>query len=491
MESQDSLVRSIADSNEDNSTNDTTELVATPPVKSRILIMEPAVLLLFFAWSVTGTVFQNQVIYQTCTEIFQFNKTDCNLLGRSNATNETEAIEKIVQPYAAKFFMAKTIVESLFPALASLFIGPWSDKFGRKPVIMTTFIGYLIIYVSVTVISYLSTVTPVNPWFYLLPYIPISICGGNCALITGIFSYVTDVTAPSDRPSRMSYLEAGIYVGLLIGFTSSSYILQLTSPTIVFGISGVATLLGVLYVAFFVDESIQQDESVGKLAKFKAIFDVSLVTDMVRTCFKSRDNLDRSILWMTLSSLVLSIFALEGSSTVFYLFLREKFNWSIQQATFFDAANILLMIIGNVVGMYVLNKLLRVSETNLAIVSYLSCFADYAIKAFASQPWHLYLATAIALFRGMSGPMCRAILSNTVPVNEIGKIYSLTTSMESISPLGSATLYSFVYSHTLNTFPGAFNLISSGVYMICAVLLIAVFVCLKRHPPVGYVIVAE
>lgn len=91
--------------------------------------------------SIKGTVFQNQIIYQTCTDIFKFNKTECVKLGTQNATNETEIIEKLVQPYAAKFFMARTIVESLLPALASLFIGPWSDKFGRKPVIVSTFVG--------------------------------------------------------------------------------------------------------------------------------------------------------------------------------------------------------------------------------------------------------------------------------------------------------------------------------------------------------------
>lgn len=111
-------------------------------------------------------------------------------------------------------------------------------------------------------ISYLSTVMIVNPWLYLLPYIPFSICGGNCALITGVFSYLTDVTTKSDRPIRMAYIEASLYVGLLFGSVSSSYILGLTSPTIVFGISGVASFLGVVYVVFFVKESIQQDESV-------------------------------------------------------------------------------------------------------------------------------------------------------------------------------------------------------------------------------------
>lgn len=113
-------------------------------------------------------------------------------------------------------------------------------------------------------ISYLSATIPVNPWFYLLPFIPISLCGGNCALITGVFCYITDVTTQKDRPIRMAYLEASLYTGLLFGSLSSSYVLALTSATTVFGIAGISSLLGVLYVSFLVKESIQQDESIRK-----------------------------------------------------------------------------------------------------------------------------------------------------------------------------------------------------------------------------------
>lgn len=42
--------------------------------------------------------------------------------------------------------------------------------------------------------------------------------------------------------------------------------------------------------------------------------------------------------------------------TVFYMFVRAKFDWSIQQSTFYDSANIIVMILGNIVGMYILNK---------------------------------------------------------------------------------------------------------------------------------------
>lgn len=193
--------------------------------------------------------------------------------------------------------MARTIIESIIPALASMFIGPWSDKFGRRPVIISSYVGevfiwlfiikksfrktfyagYFLIYLSITVISYLSTVMPVNPWFYLLPYIPLCLCGGNCALITGVFSYLTDVTTQQDRAIRMAYLEAALYVGLLFGSVSSSYILKLTSPTTVFGISGITSFLGVLYVLFFVKESIQQDESIRKYVSTVIMFDATII----------------------------------------------------------------------------------------------------------------------------------------------------------------------------------------------------------------------
>lgn len=39
--------------------------------------------------------------------------------------------------------MARSLLESIIPAIVSLFIGPWSDKFGRRPIVLTTFTGKL------------------------------------------------------------------------------------------------------------------------------------------------------------------------------------------------------------------------------------------------------------------------------------------------------------------------------------------------------------
>lgn len=62
-----------------------------------------------------------------------------------------KAIENIVQPFSSKIFMAESLVQAIIPAFIVLFIGAWSDKFGRKPALLGTSSGkaFLDIYKSV------------------------------------------------------------------------------------------------------------------------------------------------------------------------------------------------------------------------------------------------------------------------------------------------------------------------------------------------------
>lgn len=101
--------------------------------------------------------------------------------------------------------MAKSLVESIVPTIVTLFLGPWSDRNGRKPVIILAFAGYIIIYFFNSFLYFLSTFIPVNPWFYLIGYIPANIFGGMCALILSLMCYITDVTKESMRAARYSW----------------------------------------------------------------------------------------------------------------------------------------------------------------------------------------------------------------------------------------------------------------------------------------------
>jgi hypothetical protein len=86
----------------------------------------------------------------------------------------------------------------------------------------------------------------------------------------------------------------------------------------------------------------------------------------------------------------------------------------------------------------------------------------------------LYVASAIALFKLISGPMLRSIMSVIVSKSEISKIYSFTTSIEAIAGLGAAPLYTQVYSSTLTTFPSAFNLITATAFTLAVILALSI-----------------
>lgn len=122
------------------------------------------------------------MIYHTCTYQFHYNESQC--------ASKNSEISKIVDPYAAKILMSKVVCESVFPALIGLFAGTWSEKYGRKPLMLTSFTGFALIYIIASIIAFVDV--PVSPWLYLVSIVPECIVGGNCVFAIGIYSYTTD-----------------------------------------------------------------------------------------------------------------------------------------------------------------------------------------------------------------------------------------------------------------------------------------------------------
>lgn len=129
---------------------------------------EIPVLLLFFSFMVCGNflclflnmnllksnifsdpVNTNFIIYRTCYVTLNYNQTDCAKLGSKNADNYTHHLEKIVQPYANVIMMTQSMLTQIIPALLCLFLGPWSDKHGRKPILICTLSGKYLLCIQI------------------------------------------------------------------------------------------------------------------------------------------------------------------------------------------------------------------------------------------------------------------------------------------------------------------------------------------------------
>lgn len=426
--------------------------------KWRKFKLEPALLLVFFGWDLSSSIIQNQLLQQAC--LYQgYNSSDCFHLGENNATVE---IEKIIQPIVAEISMTSKLLMSVIPAFLSLFFGTWSDKFGRKKVLVSTFIGYTTSLVCFSIISITARyVAEMSPWMYLLPYIPLLLSGGWPSMIVAVSCYTADISSESDRSARFGIIEMIIFLGILCGDASSSFILKSTSSTSVFIISTVCVLIALIYTIKLVPESVQVRTSESLFEQLKELFSPKPIVQMIKTCFKKRRYNENTIVWSVITILVLSTFTVAGSSNVFYLFARRQLHWTLREFTLFDSTTILLSTFGCFIGIAVLKKRLNFSDISIMIIGVASKIIDALIIGFATESWQLYLASTISLFRILIVPMNQSIITKFIPKDEVGKIFSMKTSLEAISSLLSSPLYTFVYTKTFTSFTGAYFMITA------------------------------
>lgn len=434
--------------------------------------LEPALFTVFMGWNLATAIFPNQLLKQTCMH-FGNNATDCNDL---NKNNKTIKIEEEIQPQVAQIIMVTTLMMSIIPAFLSLFLCPWTDKFGRKKIICATFSGFSTSLVLLTLISFVSKFIPqMNTWFYVIAYIPMAVSGGWPSMTVVIFCYITDITDEKNRSTRFTVIAIVIFAGVLCGTFWSSFILNMTSLTAAFLISAVCVSLATTYTISYVDESVRYVSSANVSAQMKELLSLTPVKEMVKTCFKPRPNAERRILLSLSVILMFTIFALNGTDNVFYLFVRLKFQWTLQDETIFNSVTMLITTTGSFLGIGIFKKVLKFSDIKIAVIALLSVVINSLILAFSQTPTQMYLASIIAMFKWLGSPMCRSIIAATVPANEIGKVYSFAGFLEASSNLISSPLYTLIYTSTFKFFAGAFYLITAGIYTINLILIYYVF----------------
>ena len=440
--------------------------------KARNFNLEFALMFIFFGWNLTSSIIPNQLLKEACLS-YGFNATECSQIsGNGNATKE---IEEQIQPYVAEILMTTSLLTSIIPAVLSLFIGPWTDKFGRKKAICATFFGHTIALGLFWLLAIASEQLPmVNPWLYLIPYIPIIAVGGWPTMIVAVLCYATDLTTEKNRSSRLAFIEMLLFVGVLFGVTSSSYLLKWTDPITVCMISTVCASIASVYTVFYVDESVEVIDTAGTWGQLQELISPAPVVNMIKTCVKRRPFRERRILWCLIMILMFAVFAMNGSDNVQYLFVREKFGWTLRESTLYNSMNLLIAIAGCAIGLVVLKKLFGFSDVTLAMIAILSTVVDSLLKATAASPTQMYVAAFVCLFKILVTPMCRSLMSTIVENNEIGKVYSITSSFEAVSNLVASPLYTYVYAHTFKFFAGAFFLITAGVYCINIILMYCV-----------------
>lgn len=321
-------------------------------------------------------------------------------------------------------------------------------------------------------LSVLARTFSISPWLFLVASIPQTITGGVPTLTALIFSYVSDVCQPETRSFRTGLTQIAIILGSLAGSLSSGELVKFTSSSIIFTISSVSVLIAILYLVFFVKETVRNNVTHEGRCGLKELCQLNRFQGIREVVFQQRTNVDTVTIWLCLFAFGLMAFASNGAGTVFYLFVREQLDWGIQEFTFYNATSTIVMGSGGVIALFFCTKLFHVTDTILGAVGFFSGAIETAIIAFAVASWQMYLSIFISVLKNLSYVTCRTVLTNLVSDLDIGKINALMTSVEAIFGLVGTFVYTMVYNKTITWYPGSYNFISVAVNLLNGIFLL-------------------
>jgi len=438
----------------------------------RIFNIELAIAIHYFSFGLHNVIRTNLLIEKTCRVNLNFTDAVCDNINHHDKENDE------VQEEVTTINLYFTFLSALPCILVSLIIGPWSDKNGRKPVLLVPILGHII--------SQCSYIANVYFWSaraeYNLLSALYSLFGGNTTLLIGVYSYIADTTDTQTRTSRVAVLD----VGLIVGYTSGNFLSAIVYEN--WGFYGTFGTTMCLHVVVFFFILCCLDESRKPVAQTplssadgETVEDITLcakIWEVVEAVVRRREGHTRTVIILLLT--IMLIFVGNGSADVNYLFTRKMFDWDEAMFTRVTTLITALQSLTSLVLLPILSYKLHVPDPVIGTIASCSSFA--AILGIAlSTSGNIYIfANCLGLMSTQVSTVTRSLLSKVVPDTELGKVYTMLGCLEAAVPLVASPILTIVYNNTLNTFPGSVYLTEAGAMMLAVGLFFTVALLTKR-----------
>lgn len=342
--------------------------------------------------------------------------------------------------YGGWLNMCYAVMQLLFAPL----LGNLSDKYGRRPVLLFSLLGFAIDYLFLAV-------SPTIFWLF----IGRCVSGITGASFTTASAYIADISNNENRAKNFGLVGAAFGLGFIIGPVIGGLLGQFGSR-VPFYAAAVLCLLNWLYGYFILPESL--DEQHRRPFDWKRANPIGSFKMLTR--YPSLNGL--------VVSLTLIYIAAHAVQSNWSFFTTYKFNWDSKMI------GISLGVVGLLVGL-VQGLLIRYINPKLgnekSVYVGLSLYSlGMLLFAFASQSWMMFAFSIPYCLGGIAGPALQSIISGQVPASEQGELQgALTSLISATSIIGPGIMTSLFYYFTNKNAPVQF---AGAPFLLGAVLLI-------------------
>lgn len=333
-------------------------------------------------------------------------------------------------------------------------LGNLSDKYGRRPVLLFSLLGFGINYI-------LMGIAPSIGWLFAGRLI----AGITGASHTVAAAYIADISSPQKKAQNFGLLGAAFGLGFILGPVLGGILGQYSSRLPFFAAAGLC-LLNLLYGYFVVPESLKPE--------LRRPFDWK-TSNPIGTF--AHINTYPQILPLMVCIFLVNI-AANAVQTTWSYYTMEKFQWDERMVGLsLGFVGTLLMIVQAGLIRIAIPKLGLKNAILLGLTLYLIAYSLFGI---ATQSWMMFAISIFFVSAGIGGPALQSYISNHIPANEQGQIQGGITSVISLTAIIGPVIMSSLFSYfsrkeAVFYFPGAPFVLSALLSVLALLIMISYF----------------
>jgi MFS transporter, DHA1 family, tetracycline resistance protein len=323
-------------------------------------------------------------------------------------------------------------------------LGAWSDRFGRRPVILISCLGSGLDYIFMAL-------APTLAWLFVGRIIS----GITTSNVSTAYAYIADVTPPEKRAKQYGMLGAAFGLGFVIGPALGGLLGQYSLRAPFWAAAGLS-LANYLYGLFVLPESLPPQK------RAKSAWHMANPLGSLTLLRSNR----------VLSGLaVVNIFyylAHQALPSVFVLYTEFRYGWSYQKVGIALAVvGVCAAIVsGGMVGTYVKRFGERASILSGLFYGVLG-FAGFAL---ATKGWGFLSAIPLIALWGVAGPAMQSMMSQLVDPSAQGKLQGAINSLRALTGMAGPLLFTQVFSAAIS--PTSTWHLSGAPYYVASLLLV-------------------
>lgn len=309
------------------------------------------------------------------------------------------------------------VMQFLFAPL----VGALSDKFGRRPILMLSLLGFTLDYL-------LMALAPTLSWLFLGRIIA-GIMGASFA--TGS-AYIADVSPPEKRSQNFGLIGVAFGLGFIIGPFIGGVLGDFGLRTPFFA-AAVLTFLNWLYAVFILPESLPVEKR--RAFQWKRANPLGNLMNLKRY----------PLIAGLVTALVFIYIASHAVQSNWSYFTKYRFEWDPPMIGYSLAfVGVLSALVQGGLIRVVIPRFGQARSIYIGMAFYVIGFILFAS---AEEGWMMYPYMVVYCIGGITNPALQGIMSNQVSDSEQGELQGALTSMMSITsvigPVVMTSLFAF------------------------------------------------